>query len=182
MERCATLRRSGLVRLLVAICVAILCGAAGGCSGASDSPSESASDTAGTTGKHASNDSREVRMPDREPDLNGRVVSVEPGDSKTTTSAGPAGILVEKEPAESTTARRDAPDGAKGALPGKGQRYLINLKITPETLILAHTGDGEPVEASAAGLAPAQSVEVWHSPEMGRSYPAQAGAHTILIR
>lgn len=122
-------------------------------------------------------------MPDQPPDLRARVVSVERGESTTAASdAVPAGVLVEGKPSqEPTAAGQGTEKGGKGT-PGKGQRYLLRLKIAPETRLLTHRREGGTSEVSVEDLAPGQAVEVWHSPETGRSYPAQARAHTILIR
>lgn len=122
-------------------------------------------------------------MPDEAPNLEGRVVSVEPGEATTEApGAAPARVLVEGEPSsEATTSEHGATSGGKGT-PGKGGRYLLNFKVASETHILARGGDGELSAASVEDLAPDQEVEVWHSPETGRSYPAQARALTIIIR
>lgn len=122
-------------------------------------------------------------MPDEPPDLRATVVSVEPAESTGAASgAGTARVLVEgKGPRENTSGSRGrAANEAEGA-PGKGQRYLLNLKVAPETRVLLRRGDTSISQASTKDIAAGQEVELWHTPETGRSYPAQAKAHTILI-
>lgn len=98
-----------------------------------------------------------ARVPDTDPSIRGRIVSVLPADEL-------GSIAVEA----------DAPPAF--------EYDRASVRITGDTTLLRETGNGDTEPIGFADLAQGDEVDVWFEGAVAESYPVQATAGLVLVR